>query len=122
MTKKTTKSDKILDDFELFYEELPNDNKQNSRKYLTKAKQFAKIKPVKLKRKDDKTMTTQKTKTNKSSRGNFYAIAWLLFIAQQTYIGITAVQAEDFIAVLAGVVSLAIVAVIIVATFIKAYK
>ncbi len=95
---------------------------RNLRKSLTIPKKGSIIKGVnKLKRKDDK-MASDKTKKSNKVNG-LKSLAWLVFAAQQAFIGYVLLSNFDNYAVIAcALASLGMAGVVVIAHFFKAHK
>jgi len=75
----------------------------------------------KLKRKDDKIATDKTKKSNKSNA--LKSVAWLVFAAQQAFIGyVLLTNFNNYVVVATALLSLGIAGVIVIAHFFKAHK
>lgn len=95
-------------------------------KVLTNLKAFVTLHSVnKAKRKGDKIMATDKQKTIKktSKFGSMLSIAWLVFAAQQGFVGyVLLTNFSNYFVVAAGLLSLGIAGIVIVVHFAQAHR
>jgi hypothetical protein len=103
-----------------------NFNRGKSNKVLTNLKAFAILRGVnKAKRKGDKIMATDNKKTtNKKNKGGMQqSVAWLVFAAQQGFVGyVLLANFSNYIVIAAAGISIGIAGVIVVTHFVRAHQ